>query len=197
MEGVMGTGSIFVVELAEWAQHESKRLLAGTGDRWLHVQGVVGLARQVVGILAEDERPVLLAAAHLHDVGYAAGLRRSGAHQLDGAQFLRMEGQERLACIVAHHSEARYELKARGLGWELEAYQREDSVLTDALTYCDLLTGPTGKCMSLSERVAEVERRYGEGTLVVDALRQALPALRGAVERTRLRLGGETQAAIG
>jgi hypothetical protein len=84
-----------------------------------------------------------------------------------------------------------------GLGSALAAFQREESVLTDALTYCDLLTGPTGTSTSLRERVADVGRRYGEGTLVVDALREALPALRGAVERTRLRLGGERQAAIG
>ncbi|MCW3045012.1 MAG: phosphohydrolase [Actinobacteria bacterium] len=193
----MGTGSIFFVELAEWAEQESKRLLAGTGNRWLHVQGVVGLARQVVGILPENERPVLLAAAHLHDVGYAEELVRCGAHQLDGAEFLRMAGQKRLACIVAHHSEARYELEARGLGSELAAYQREESALTDALTYCDLLTGPTGMPTSLRERVADVERRYGDESLVVDALRKALPTLQGAVEWTRLRLGGETQTAIG
>jgi HD superfamily phosphodiesterase len=192
----MSTGSIFVVELVEWAERESNRLLAGTGDRWLHVQGVVRLARQVVGILPENERPVLLAAAYLHDVGYAEELRRIGAHQLDGAQFLRMSGKERLACIVAHHSEAGYELEARGLGLELEAYEREESVLTDALTYCDLLTGPTGKFTSLSERAADVARRYGEGTLVVDALREALPALQAAVERTKLRLG-ESGTAIG
>jgi hypothetical protein len=192
--GVMGTGSIFVVELAEWAEQESNRLLAGTGNRWLHVQGVVGLARQVVGILPENERPVLLAAAHLHDVGYAEELVRCGAHQLDGAEFLRMAGQARLLCIVAHHSEARYELEARGLGSELAGYQREESALTDALTYCDLLTGPTGMLTSLRERVADVERRYGDASLVVDALRKTLPALQAAVERTQLRLGRESNS---
>ena len=185
---------MFVVDLAEWAEQESKRLLAGTGDRWLHVQGVVDQAWRVAGILRDDERPLLLAAAHLHDVGYAKELRRSGAHQLDGAAFLRAAGQERLACIVAHHSEARYELEARGLGSELAAYQREESAVTDALTYCDLLTGPTGMWTTLGERVADVERRYGDGSLVVNALRKALPTLQAAVERTQLRLGGESNS---
>jgi hypothetical protein len=182
---------MFAVDLVEWAERESKLLLADAGDRWLHVRGVVDQARQVAGILGDSEQPVLLAAAHLHDVGYAEELRRSGAHQLDGAEFLRGAGQERLACIVAHHSEARYELEARGLGSELAAYQREESAVTDALTYCDLLTGPTGMPTSLGERVADVERRYGDESLVVDALRRALPALQAAVERTQLRLGGE------
>jgi HD superfamily phosphodiesterase len=185
---------MFVVDLAEWAEEESKRLLAGTGDRWLHVQGVVDQARQVAGILGKSEQAVLLAAAHLHDVGYAEELRGSGAHQLNGAAFLRAAGQERLACIVAHHSEARYELEARGLGSELAAYQREESAVTDALTYCDLLTGPTGIWTTLGDRVADVERRYGDGSLVVDALRKALPALQAAVERTQLRLGGESNS---
>src|ERR1700730_5054476 len=179
----MGTGSIFFVELAEWAEQESKRLLAGTGNRWLHVQGVVGLARQVQGILPENERPVRVAAAHLQDVGDAGELVRCGAHQLDCAEFLRMAGQERLACIVAHHSEARYELEARGLGSELAGYQREESAVTDALTYCDLLTGPTAIPACWRERGTNVERRYGDASLVVDALRKALPALQAAVER--------------
>jgi hypothetical protein len=41
--------------------------------------------------------------------------------------------------------------------------------------------------MTFEDRIAEVERRYGEGE-IVDALRQATPFLVGAIERTKDRL---------
>lgn len=184
-----------VNELTRWAASESERLLGSSGARWRHVQGVVAQATAVAGILPPEDEDVFVAAAYLHDIGYAAELRRSGAHQLDGARHLRNLGRERLACLVAHHSEASYELKARGLAAELGGFPREESATADALTYCDLQTGPTGKPTSLSARVADVEARYGEG-LVVDALRQALPALRAAIARTdgRLRAAGRRVA---
>ena len=109
---------------------------------------------------------------------------------------LRNLGHERLARLVAHHSEARYELEARGFGEELAAFEREKSPVADALTYCDLLNGPTGCPVSIEERVREVERRYGQGT-IVDALRMALPALRAAVERTERLLRERADAATG
>lgn len=172
--------------LEDWAAAESERLLAGTGDRWLHVQGVVGRARHVRSVLSHDEQPVLLAAAYLHDIGYSAELR-TGVHQLDGARYLRALGHERLARLVAHHSESRCELQARGFGEELSAFEREESAVADALSYCDLLTGPTGRPVSIEERVRGVERRYGDGA-VLDSLKAALPALRAAIERTEGRL---------
>jgi len=179
--------------LVQWAAAESERLLGDTGDRWLHVQGVVDRARRVAGILGESDQEVLLAAAHVHDIGYAEELRCTGAHQLDGARYLRGVGEERLARLVARHSESRYELEDRGLDSDLATFDHEDSVVADALTYRDVLTGPIGKPTSPAEWVADVERRYGEGTLVVIALRRALPALRAAVERTELRLGGQVR----
>lgn len=65
--------------------------------------------------------------------------------------------------------------------------------MADALSYCDLLTGPTGRPVSIEERVRGVEPRYGDGA-VLDSLRAALPALRAAIERTegRLREGGQS-----
>jgi hypothetical protein len=175
------------VSVVEWATLESQRLLAGSGDRWLHVQGVVQRAREVAAILPDGEPQVLLAAAWLHDIGYSPQLHRAGAHQLDGARYLRAAAQERLACLVAHHSEARFELAVRGMASELATFEREESAVSDALTYCDLLTSPTGEPMSLQERVAEVEARYGEGR-VVQALRRARPALEAAIGRVTERL---------
>jgi hypothetical protein len=173
--------------LEEWAAAEAERLLSPLGDRWKHVRAVGECAREVSAVLDHEDRPYLVATAYLHDIGYAPELQRTGLHQLDGASYIRSLGAERLARLVAHHSEARFEIGLRGFAPELAAYEREESWVSDALTYCDLTTGPTGLPMTFEDRVAEVEQRYGEGE-IVDALRQATPYLVGAVERTMGRL---------
>jgi hypothetical protein len=173
--------------LEEWAAAEAERLLSSLGDRWDHVRAVGECAGEVGAILDQEDRPYLVAAAYLHDIGYAPGLQRTGLHQLDGAYYVRSLGAERLARLIAHHSEARFEIRLRGFATELATYEREQSWVSDALTYCDLTTGPTGLPMTFEDRVAEVEQRYGEGE-IVDALRQATPCLVGAVERTKDRL---------
>jgi hypothetical protein len=173
--------------LEDWAAAEAERLLSPVGDRWKHVRAVGECAREVSAVLDQEDRPYLVAAAYLHDIGYVPDLQRTGLHQLDGARYIRSLGTERLACLVAHHSEARFEIRLRGFSDELAAYKREESWVSDALTYCDLTTGPTGLPMTFEDRVAEVEQRYGEGE-IVDALRQATPYLLDAIERTEDRL---------
>jgi hypothetical protein len=173
--------------LEEWAAAEAERLLSPLADRWKHVRAVGKCAREVSAVLDQEDRPYLVAAAFLHDIGYAPGLQRTGLHQLDGARYLRSLGAERLARLVAHHSEAQFEIQLRGFGEELTYYKREESWVSDALTYCDLTTGPTGLPMTFEDRATEVEQRYGEGE-IVDALRQATPYLLGAIERTESRL---------
>jgi hypothetical protein len=162
-------------------------LLSPLGDRWEHVRAVGERARTVATILDREDRHYLIAAAYLHDIGYAPDLQQTGLHQLDGARYIRSLGAERLAGLVAHHSEARFEIRLRRFGEELTSYRREESWVSDALTYCDLTTGPSGLPMTFEERVAEVEQRYGDGE-IVDALRQATPHLVGAIERTEDRL---------
>jgi HD domain-containing protein len=173
--------------LEEWAAAEAERLLSPLGDRWEHVRAVGECAREVGAILDQEDRHHLIAAAYLHDIGYAPGLQRTGLHQLDGARYIRSLGAERLARLIAHHSEARFEIRLRGFATELAAYEREQSWVSDALTYGDLTTGPTGLPMTFEDRVAEVEQRYGDGE-IVEALRQATPYLVSAVERTKDRL---------
>ncbi|MGH7750172.1 MAG: HD domain-containing protein, partial [Candidatus Dormibacteria bacterium] len=151
-------------------------------------------ARRVVQAFDRADRDHLLAAAHLHDVGYAPSLRRTGAHQLDGAEYVRSFGHERLAGLVAHHSAARFELELRGLGDQLAGVPTERSDVTAALIYCDLTTGPTGTSMSLDERIDEVVGRYGSESVVAQALRRARPELAEAVESVgRLLSGGDVQ----
>jgi hypothetical protein len=184
---VHSTGMVPVMRLETWAVGEAERLLSPLGDRWMHVRAVGERAHSVAAILDPKDRAYFVAAAYLHDIGYAPELRRTGLHQLDGARYIRSHGAERVARLVAHHSEARFEIRLRGFSDELAAYEPEDSWVSDALTYCDLTTGPAGQSMELEDRIAEVEQRYGEGE-IVDALRQATPFLVDAVERTKDRL---------
>jgi hypothetical protein len=176
------------LSLIDHAAEEAETFLAPLGNRWLHVQGVAEVARQISPAFDEDDRCYLIAAAYLHDIGYAPSLKKTGFHPVDGAYYLRSLGSHRLASLVAYHSESPFEAHLRNLEGALNAFHREQSVIADALTYCDQITGPTGKRVSFNERVTEVFLRYGETHLVSQALRQALPSLSLAIARTEQRL---------
>jgi hypothetical protein len=135
---------------------------------------------------------VLVAAAYVHDIGYAPSLNRLGFHPVDGARFLRRHGHERLACLVAHHSGARFEAEERGLLDELVAFPIEDGPVLDALTFADMTTGPAGEPMTLEERIGEIQRRYPPDDPVHRAIRRARPLLQAAVDRTLDRLRSES-----
>ena len=84
--------------------------------RWSHVRAVAAKAAQISLVLSPEERPILLAAAWLHDVGYATEAVKSGLHALDGARWLRSRGlDERIVRLVANHSCALLEAAERGL----------------------------------------------------------------------------------
>jgi HD domain len=175
-------------ELPSWAEQQATALLAGLGDRWTHVQAVVAQAQQVSAVLAPKDRPYLVAAAWLHDVGYAPRLNRLGFHPVDGARYLRQQGQARLASLVAYHSGARFEAEERALVKELAEFEPEDGPLPDALTYADMTTGPAGQRLDLEERIAEILERYPPDDPVHRAVSRSHPVLREAVDRTRERL---------
>jgi hypothetical protein len=155
-------------KLVRWAEAQATALLSGMGDRWRHVQAVAARAREAGRILDGGDQAVLLAAAWLHDAGYAASLAVTGFHALDGARYVRMLGQERIAGLVAHHSAAYVEAELRGLRAELAEFPDEGSETTAVLAFCDMLTGPSGKA---------VERRYGPEHVVPRSLRLAQPEL--------------------
>jgi hypothetical protein len=172
----------------EWAAAHAAELLSTLPGRWLHTEGVVGRARRVSEAMAQDEGEMLLAAAYLHDIGYAPTLARTGFHPLDGAVHLRELGEERLAGLVAHHSGAEVEARLRGLADQLARFERESSDVADALTYCDVTTAPDGSVVGLEERLADVADRRDADDPVVIALRLARPEIQRAVEVIEARL---------
>jgi hypothetical protein len=156
-------------ELA-WAERVAQQLLEPLGSRWRHTMGVAAQARTVSVILEPSEAIVLEAAAYVHDVGYAPELARTGFHPLDGARFVRARGHERLAELVAYHSDARAQADALGLLPGLLEFEDERSLVSTALTYCDLTVGPHGDSVTPEARMAEIRKRHGPDAVETRAL---------------------------
>lgn len=166
------------------------------GRRWTHSEGVARQAERLGALVSGEDREVLVAAAYLHDVGYAPALVDTGFHPIDGGRHLRTLAHERLAALVAYHSAALEEARLRGLGAELAEFSEERSLVADILTFCDLTTGPDGQRLTPTERLDEVVRRYGPDDLVSRAVRDAEPRLMRTVARVEAKLGEADRVAI-
>jgi HD domain len=173
------------VGLVEWAYVTSRTCLADAlPRRWNHVQAVAEEAQRI-SVIAGDDADLLVAAAVLHDVGYAPNVATTSFHPLDGARYLAGLGaSRRLCCLVARHSCAIREAEMRGLAGDVEQFQDEASHLRDALWYCDMVCGPDGERLRFQERIADIQRRYGPADLVSRFIRAAEPELSEAVDRT-------------
>lgn len=189
-----GSGTATGDALVDWAAEHAEQLLAPLSQQWAHSSAVGHRAGRIAKAFPAHDRGQLVAAAYLHDIGYAPGLRRTGCHAIDGASHLRDAGHERLARLVAHHAEARFEANLRGLDDELAEFSRESSPVADALTYCDMTIGFDGEPLTLDERTREIARRHGEADAVTRSLAWSMPFLSLCVARTerRLRLRGFT-----
>jgi len=134
---------------------------------------------------------VLVAAAWLHDIGYAPDIAETGFHPLDGARYIAGLGvPERVVNLVARHSYAILEAELRGIGDLLTVFPDECGSLRDALWYCDLTTSPDGDAVSVRDRIAEIKERYGPGHILTQFITDGAPELLAAVERTQRRLTG-------
>jgi hypothetical protein len=65
--------------LEGWATAQAARLIAPLGDRWTHVQVVADKAHGLAAELLAEDADLLVAAALVHDVGYALSLQRSAS----------------------------------------------------------------------------------------------------------------------
>lgn len=178
---------------ADAARHLAETLLGDSGDRWRHTAGVAERAAGLAGRLGLDP-DVLVAAAWLHDIGYAAPIAHTGFHPLDGAVHLTVEGwPARIAGLVAYHSGARFVAAARGLAGQLAAFPDEPGVMSDALTYADQTVGPRGDRVDPERRYAEMLDRHGPCSLnaLVDAERR--PHLRAVAARVEALLAHRPQ----
>lgn len=169
--------------LAAWAQDVARGLLQEQlPRRWAHTCGVAAQAEALAPVLGDDA-DLVHAAAWLHDIGYSPVLIDAGFHPLDGARHLRdvHHADERLCRLVAHHSCATTEADLRGISGVLVAEFPADPDRIDALTYCDMTTGPSGDRVTVTARLAEILDRYGAEHVVGRAMTAATPDLTATV----------------
>ena len=169
---------------ADWAEEITRKLLEiPLPRRWTHTQGVAMQARSLAPILGDDA-DLLEAAAWLHDIGYSPALACTGFHPLDGARWLRdvQDANPVLCRLVANHTGALIEAEERGLARALTAeFPPAGRFLSDALTCCDMTTGPDGQLVSVDERLADIRARYSTGHVVSRAISRSSEQLRSAV----------------
>jgi hypothetical protein len=153
-----------------------------TDERRAHSVEVGRKAESAAELVPACYRAELVAAAVLHDVGYAHPV--TGFHPLDGAAFLADEGFAPLVCrLVAYHSGSPLEAQVRGI--EPAAYGRYGVEvgpaslrgLDSVLCWADMTTAPTGATVSVEERLDEIVSRYGSGDVVTRFIEQARPFL--------------------
>jgi putative nucleotidyltransferase with HDIG domain len=155
-----------------------------SGNRWQHTIGVAARAAELADAVAVADREVLVAAAWLHDIGYARSVRDTGFHPLDGARFLdRERWPPRISALVAHHSGARFVAQANGHAEALSQFIFERSPVSDALTYADQTVGPRGQPVPLEERLADMLRRHGPDSAQARVHHHREPYLRAAALR--------------
>jgi len=177
-----------VALLPDLAEQVAFTLIGGMTTRWKHTAGVAHRAAELARSLPVDDE-VLVAAAWLHDIGYAEATRDTGFHPLDGARHLtRAQWPSSITGLVAHHSGARFVAAARGLADALAAYPDEGGLLSDALTYADQTVGPTGDRVTIEQRRTEMLRRHGPRSwnAAVDSVRA--PHLRAVADRVERHL---------
>jgi putative nucleotidyltransferase with HDIG domain len=167
----------------------TRHLLDAVPDRLTHSQAVAARAEFFTLTVAPEDADLLVAAAWLHDIGYAPDLRDTGFHPLDGARHLHNIGWPPAICnLVAHHSGARYVAQALNLGRELYAYPFSASAVSDALTVADQTTGLRGEPVTVEGRMRDMLKRHGPHSANARAHPQRERYIRAAASRVANRL---------
>jgi hypothetical protein len=160
--------------------------------RWAHTQGVAAKATAIAQASTDDPQ-ILIAAAWLHDIGYAPTLANTGTgfHPLDGARYLRdtLHANPLLCSLVANHSRALDGAAGMGLADDLaREFPYPPADLADALTYCDMTTSPDGHPVSVDQRLAEICARYGPDHAVTRTITKSAPQITMSVRYIAARL---------
>jgi len=157
--------------------------------RWDHVRGVAEEAARIAPRIAPADSEAIVAAAWLHDIGYAPTIAATGFHPVDGAAFARVNGlPELVVSLIAHHTGADAEAAERGLVAALGEFAPPPSDVLDVVTFADLTTSPDGGPVSAEDRVAEILSRYGPQDPVHAAVSRSAPELLASVARVYERL---------
>lgn len=172
-------------------------IFMGADSRLRHTTSVARAAADVSRTVAPGDVELLLAAAWLHDVGYAPGAKDTDFHPLDGARFLERDGWPQRVCgLVAFHSGAIFVANHLGLGRELRHFREEPGALGDALTYADQTSGPNGERMTLEQRLEDKLRRHGPDSPSGRVHAERAQAIRDAALRVERRLAARSPVRI-
>lgn len=148
--------------LVAMAREQACRLLDGNSERARHSAGVAARAWTLSAAVSRTEVSVLVAAAWLHDIGYATALQDTGFHPLDGARYLRSTGWDPRICdLVAHHSGSRFVAAVNGQRAGLAEFTFSVDPVTDALTAADQSIGTYGIPLTPHERMRDMLQRHG------------------------------------
>ena len=176
-------------QLVDAAADLSRYILAADPERLRHSQAVAARAQLLTAAVNDDQASFLVAAAWLHDIGYAPGLKQTGFHPVDGAQHLRAAGWPTALCdLVAHHSGSRFVATARQLDDEISEFAFQEAPLSDALTVADQTAGPHGRPMTISDRIHDMLDRHGPESPNVRVHARRGPYLLRAAHRVASRL---------
>jgi hypothetical protein len=161
----------------------ANRLLDALGGRLAHSATAAAQIECAAGLIESEWRGPARDAAWLHDVGYHPDIAFTGFHPLDGARWLRDHGwRTETGRLVAWHTESIEEARMYGLDEELVAeFDAPPRRPAAALAWADLTSSPTGELWDPERRLADILDRYPPGSLVHEATRASLPALRASV----------------
>jgi hypothetical protein len=179
----------------------ARELLVAEGTRLAHVRTAGFVASRLAVLFDPEEAELLVAAATLHDIGYAQRIARTGFHPLDGGAFLLAEGYpQRLAGLVANHSLAILTADEHGIHDLAEQFPREEGLLADALAYADMHSAPDGRLIPVEHRLADIARRHDDQAEATRAgqLRAAMARVGAALLTAQQgeRVGNSTHADV-
>ena len=152
--------------------------------RLAHMRQACRTASRLAYQMDYDEQTAkkIITAALFHDVGYSEKLNKTGFHPLDGAAYLaHCNAPEDVIRAVLWHSSTPIEIE--NLPEIKKIYDNfpgpnYDCPIHKAVAYADFRTSPLGESYSFGQRIAELESRYGIGSVPPSIARMTLPYAR-------------------